>query len=1426
MAQGIVFWIFLILASLFGDVMGDDFSDLKEGEEKVYGSKKREKYKSTAFFWEIEDWEGHYSETIFWVYNFTSYPKYKSTSFFPIYSQIESKIDERKKKRLFNFVTKNIGSDYDSYVFPFAAWGNNKIEKTDYFTLLPLFHVGFKENPEDNYFKLLTPLFYYEKNYLKESNNSQTPNQEIEEREIISIIYGYHSKKFNGKENYSHSFPILPIIYFSKQENNKHLNLFWVFNSEWNDRKLTGNFFFPFYYYSSPVQSSDYFFLSPIYYKDKTQNEDYTHYLSMLYTWETQTRGWNLLGLMHSERDKDNLKKNYIFPFYFYEEKDSFISLPYTRFLSNSGKDSFGFGPFYTFWDNSEYSGNWFLNYYSDSAKSGETDRLVFFPVYDSEKYGKFNSFSIFYLFSRDYQDSKLVYSRMFPFYSYEKEEQNENYNFLLGIVGRSYNPEGELVGSRLFPFYSYQKADKTSSGYSGFFGLYGKEFDEKGDTKHARFIPFYKYNRDESLFATLYYRNAKDDLSGEGMILSPVYNRFWNKESESKNILIYYNQKSLETDHFFTTYFPIYYSWKGKMSEGNTFLPIWINYKNVLGDEYKINILGLARTQQTGFLRPELDIKSKGDRYYLDSDVSWFHSLFRISTRISAKNPFYNIPKEFADPPEEQADQESTNPSVTKKKSFTREDSNFFYGWTALFYAISYEKGDTKKHFRMFPLMWFTWDEKNEDRLILFPPILPLVFYYNTPEVQYMAFVPFFGRQKTDESKIDSILLFGYIGEQYKEENRKETSIVWPIFNRYSTDLEKGYRIFPLFWDKTRKQGEVTHHKNFSFLHFYKSAKGNGIEENSFLTWGLFRSHLLAGPKERNTWFFPIFYFHKDSYIDGEAKREEVKINTWSLFHYYDSDLSNMEGKKKYGDSEWITPLYIGGNKYRDSETPTEKFRLYPPLLFYTSVKNEEDYWNFAFLLRRTKSDKTTYLGIGPFFDLIGYEGLDKQKLADSKFWFIPIFYRFKEESGSDDGYKNKSSVNYFFPFIFISKSELAIEGKKQSSEETFFSIPYSYTTSKQENSNIWSRTRFLPIPMLYTKEREGYSFWRLLLFISKENDKANSESEFSIWPIIPVYYQSSTLTSSHTNIFGVVYDNKKVDKNYKRFFLIPYWHSEEVGYRKYTHVIPFYFSAYSENYYSMFMMGLYREKMQSSDYWNFLFLGIYDRQPDYKKSSLSFLFNSIKFERNEDRYRSSMFYGFLYDVDWDPNYSKYSFLWTYYKKDKNSKDLNLFPIYGQAIQKEYFEWSFYPLLSFYEDSRDHKKILVGFGSLFYQKVYKQEDNRYTSILTTLLYEHEYYKNPSGRVEERSILPFGFLYYHKKVEGVNVRENQSLLWGAVYLKEKKPENDYHRYGSLWGWLWQYEYEEQTDYQKFSILKIFSREIYKGKTRIMGIKID
>ena len=88
--------------------------------------------------------------------------------------------------------------------------------------------------------------------------------------------------------------------------------------------------------------------------------------------------------------------------------------------------------------------------------------------------------------------------------------------------------------------------------------------------------------------------------------------------------------------------------------------------------------------------------------------------------------------------------------PKLSRKKSVSREESLSFSGYSLLFGLLSYEAADTRRHFRLLPLSWFSWDKTSDDKVY----VAPLFLWYQTEVLEYFVFFPFYGKQKDEDAR------------------------------------------------------------------------------------------------------------------------------------------------------------------------------------------------------------------------------------------------------------------------------------------------------------------------------------------------------------------------------------------------------------------------------------------------------------------------------------------------------------------------------------------------------------------------------------------------------------------------------------------------------------------------------------------------
>ncbi len=427
-----------------------------------------------------------------------------------------------------------------------------------------------------------------------------------------------------------------------------------------------------------------------------------------------------------------------------------------------------------------------------------------------------------------------------------------------------------------------------------------------------------------DTLWAWLYYHNIKYPEPEPGK--EPIH--------EDKKPLEYYRHL-----------LPLYWSWQNPDSSGSLILPIYLNYR----DRYTklhINLSGVAFKTFTGPFKPDLmiNLEKKEENWFLDTDFSWLYNIFSMSWRspVAGKDD------------EASADKIETGPAEKdvsiKKRSAAREDSIRFFGWEALFGLMAYKHADTRYHFRLLPLSWFTWDASSEDRLYMFLPFF-LSYYSEEYNEGYFVLAPFYASQNEGESYRRGYLLNLYWDEYSAEENYREKTILWPFINWHYSPDKSGFRIFPVFWYRNWKEGEETVSRSISLLHYSMSIKD------------------AAGGYTYRRRINPFYYLHEES---GERYGSYTFFAPLLPLYYYSEDNESGENGLELKDSVSISPfhIYSGHSVKNDIESVYSSTLMIPLLpLFYRSTDGNYTHWNFLGIFDRCTDTDYSRFFIFPLF-------------------------------------------------------------------------------------------------------------------------------------------------------------------------------------------------------------------------------------------------------------------------------------------------------------------------------------------------------------------------------------------------------------------------------------------------------------------------
>ncbi|MEM7182722.1 MAG: hypothetical protein AAF518_17545 [Spirochaetota bacterium] len=393
----------------------------------------------------------------------------------------------------------------------------------------------------------------------------------------------------------------------------------------------------------------------------------------------------------------------------------------------------------------------------------------------------------------------------------------------------------------------------------------------------------------------------------------------------------------------------------------------------------------------ETGVLSPYLTGGQDEDKWYLDSEFTVLYYLASFSFRKSIDKPQY-LRKQTARiasfETQKQKEKEEKrkarwkemakkkareNPKLAKKRDFTREDSLSFAGYSALFGLISYEKADTKRHFRLLPFSWLTWDEASDEKIIIVPPFPPIAVWYETEDISYNVFFPFYGRQRDEDSEITSYLLNFYIRESYKEEKLEETSVLWPLANFYRSETSSGQRVLPFYLHKNVIEKDKTVTSNYSLFSYYNNeTHKNGNQYKSFYFWPL------------------LIAYNKDKYKYKEKESEEMTL--WATPFFY----RNSNEHKVRTNFLWFTDWKFRKHKQRKDELKyllvfpfyyaPGSFHIIPImwnkkntngfksffLVNYLEVTDKKYYNNFATLIKFQKNRDDQYLHFSGLWDFL----------------------------------------------------------------------------------------------------------------------------------------------------------------------------------------------------------------------------------------------------------------------------------------------------------------------------------------------------------------------------------------------------------------------------------------------------------------------
>ncbi|WCL48828.1 LA_1737 family protein [Leptospira sp. GIMC2001] len=1251
-------------------------------------------------------------------------------------------------------------------------------EKENYKYIVPFyFHNTTTETGQsaDSWFGIIPPIYrsyspnhskFYFLNFYTSELNLQSS------KDSFTMFFPFWFRSTNAA-GYSETF--IPFLYYNETytDSSSHTNLLVLYDQK-NDKKgdLFSLWIAPFFFY----EKENYNYIIPFYFHNTTfatdeQSNSWFGILPPIYRSYSEKHSlFYLLNFYTSEKNIETTKDNFtmFFPFLFRSSNAAGYSETFLPFLYYNETIP-----------NSSSHTNVLIFYDQEFDENGDLSRLWLAPIcfYAKDDYFYFIPF---YFRKNKKEENDFALEASFLYYNYESSEDSSK---LIGIYyeSESVTSEDKYYRNHIFPFYYswlnrsnipgpvestpesgflflpfiYKNTTEDNRSFTNVLGFinYSEDDQDRIQTINVLPIRFYKRDSYNIWFPFSFKIGEEASDSDEGLHFGTFFYNRWNKEYDKMWILNYYSNEDKVNSYDTTVLFPVYNSWKREKSEGKLVFPLYLdlnlfNEESKVFDNYNINILGIATQSTKGIFQSDiqLDIGKKSKYYYLDTDISWLYYAFRISNRISTKyiQDLFPTKEDSELAKEEMSVLQSSNPSprLVQKKEFTREDSYNFFGLNVLFGVFGYEAADTKRHIRLLPLAWLTYDTIADDNIYAGPLPLPFV-WYTSADIEYRIIFPIYGFQKSEEAERQSYGLFLFLQEAVLEDSRIETSIVWPLVNFHSSDSKKGSRIIPIYWQRTTFSENETSDSTIvplGLTYINRTVRTNGDESNNLFSPFVFRSKEIEKNKVQNSIFSPFALF----YYRSEAIAEQENIGFYSPIIFLNSSYKSDENTK----SNWFLPV---------------------PFLYHSKDANlESSNWNWLLIANYSSTKNLNTYSIFPFVNLSFSNGIDDNKTLKRN-WLFPFFYSKSEELRKDNTVVN--SYDFYSP-IYISHQENGTEtniypllgyyseikpnqkywnwmfllSQNEEGNTSSFSIFPFYSRTKSDYDRLGhSSSKQWLAPIFYNKvitNKDGNSleesFYSILYANEKSYDgKTQSPiSNYTLFPIVLLSYSSSQGMEKWDWLFFI---RSKVSNLESSFDILPIFHksTKTIGSNKENSknwLFPLYY--YDKE------TDLKNSENQSYSFYSLIYnsINVTNSTAPEKNSSVSFIPILPVYYHSEKG--NSEYSNFLYFIQWETTKQQLSYLIFfpfYYKNDES---------FSGRDEKYYH---FIPLYFSKKYQDDYEALICGLY------VDKTKNSSYYNLL--FLAEHE-------SMHENSALTFNFLFRSIHVRSAKEAFELSILYG------------------------------------------------------------
>jgi len=1407
-------------------------------------------------------------------------------------------------------------------------WHNDKNGNLDRFWFIPfIFHepgdngyttifppVYFhNRHANGEQFRSLLPLFISSKDIVYDYSSGRKENKLYEDSITSPFFYSNTVYKDNwGGEEKSSSlwFPILPLFYtYNEAGVESHRNLLWLI--DWHNDK-NGNldrFWFIPFFFNEPGENGYATALPPIFINNRHKSGEYWMSLFPFFMYSKDRAYSYSSGNKNSYLYENSFKSLlYCYNDVYKEKWDGelkstelwFPVIPLFYSYNEPGVEShrniFGL-----------------IDWHNNAA--GDTDRFWFIPFYFS---GKNSSYRFIFppLFISLNVSEEENYSHLVPIYlssssssfkydtALRKAVPTSENLFLTFLWGYSSTKSADGTGNidsrsywfPIIPLY-YHSAD-TGGSHSNFLWAFDWERDSAGDLTRFFILPFIFHQPGEGgyrYYFPFYFRPG-GWTEKKGVSYSPLYYHNWSEDEETRwSWLVHYKNSNFKTGEYLNTWFPVYYH-HNVPSEGETtsaallyyhhdslkyggyfariaaplywnietgsrettlFLPLYFETvkKDGKGSFY-INIAGISKSVVSG-VNPVIDaglgFNKKG--LYVDVDASWLIDMFSLSTRIT-------IPMKSGQEPaaEEEVDTAKGDVKLTKKSGVNRDSSINFWGWHFMYGLVAYEQADTKRHFRLLPLSWITWDDESDQKM----KVILNYISYKEDDTVYNVFFPIWGYQRVGESYSLGILLNAFWYEYDKDKEMDEYTILWPVFNTYSSPERNGWRILPVVWHKSRADGDISrtstvtplwmdfHHSktsdnsvtyrlNFSPLHFYRynedlNGNTNEISKLWFSTipvifyknnGSVTRSVKISTTEKANSnkqpapgeeysvvttsstlhWFMP-FYFMKEISTDIEDKGLSVSELTLAglpliYYHSITEKDSNQGGEEKKSGS-----LFVAGYYHE-----------------FSSALNTS-----SILFGLYKSEKYPVTGNYSYSLIYGLFNVSENG-GDFKNYLFPLYY-YRNNNGS---WENSALLGIYSvsgnPAVKDSSTSLLYSIFKTSlthypynavfiprpvEERETWLVPFFYYSNIESADSKTAYNKNVSLSILHYREsiiqstEESFTFGAPiipLVYYSSSDLKIPGAAERKTSLISPLFYRSTQkkeIDDSYTfwaPIIPIVYYSSDNNSNHLNLLWLADYEKNKTADNTRFWLMPLVFSKTGDDGY-FHLAPLYFSDWNDKDKdYTYIICGLYFRNsPGYSRQNFFYLFDHISEPlKNRDEY-SFLFSTFEYRVD--PEIREMQALWGLLANAEwNSSRYNIEALlYLAAVERngDYFHTRAIPLW-YYESNKDSHTLVIP---------------------PALTWDSE--ESDRSRLQ----LWAGGALWFRNYDPKEKSDFQAALLGIPYYKYQTAERGYESRGSLWSILWEYETENERGYSRFSLLKfLYKRVEMDGEVyhKVLGI---